>query len=74
MKSLERLLKEHDSLIGETGITHGMKRIKTNRSGQGEKFISMPGHVTDFMSQKNRTVKVLDEDRINAYNSNWERF
>lgn len=72
MKSMNRLLKEHEDDFGKTGISSGNKRIRTDRSGS-LRYVGMPNHVTDFVSQDNRKIVDLDPAVITAPNSNWER-
>jgi hypothetical protein len=72
MKTIERILREHSSDYGNPEISSGNKRIRTDRSGS-LRYVGVPNHISDYMSQNNSKVVDLDPDVITATNSNWER-
>ena len=72
MKSIGRILREHTGDFGNPEISHGNKRIRTDRSGS-LRYVGMPNHVSDYMSQENQKVVELNPDVITADNANWER-
>lgn len=72
MKTIDRILREHSGDFGNPEISSGNKRIRTSRSGS-LRYVSMPNHVSDYMSQNNDTVVDLNPDVITGHNANWER-